>query len=468
MNKLVSKKKATTASALVFKNRQQRKLYCKLKNIDTIIMDRGIFFDINNIYGYNKYLKKLLIDLNNPSHSVNVDLNSETTIENISFLNYPMLDGITIPLETLDAKLGYCIFVTPSRTNIKKINILYNDKVNEIDLDENISWYRIDKELVNDEYVLTIKIGYNNDVKKIITYDKLGNKTIFYKNKVIENNKVIDLRKHIDSVSITYIDKLEPIDTFIITPEILKKIKLQAFKNLCINKFLILSDSNMKLNPNILEVEDVELSIYSNKIYLKDKNNEEMYVYLDDNEELKIIKKEIDKEYKFQCTDITSGVIIKHKNHLKFDLIINNKKFHINKIFINWYLNNKSNYDKKIIPYGYNLDDGYMNIFDYNENDLKVISDYIFDTLLEEIITHGLFENFDNQYKCYLKYLKHLENLRKKGFSYKALIYLHKNGYDNITGIKNKYRNIEDKELINTFNELGKKLIKRRNRNESK
>ena len=66
-----------------------------------------------------------------------------------------------------------------------------------------------------------------------------------------------------------------------------------------------------------------------------------------------------------------------------------------------------------------------------------------FDTLLEEIITHGLFENFDNQYKCYLKYLKHLENLRKKGFSYKALIYLHKNGYDNITGIKNKYEFIK-------------------------
>ena len=36
------------------------------------------------------------------------------------------------------------------------------------------------------------------------------------------------------------------------------------------------------------------------------------------------------------------------------------------------------------------------------------------------------------------------------------------NSFDNITGIKGNYRNIIDKESINSFNIVSKKLIKRK------
>lgn len=204
MNKLAKRYRFTTSSYLLGKNYTYKRLYCKLNNIDTIIMDKEIYFDCNNLYNGNKYLKNIIIDLNNPENFVSIDLGQKTTIENISYLNFPKLDGITIPLEVLDKGLGFTIFVAPDRTNIKKINLLNGENIEEINLDETVSWYKIKKIKENNENKLVINIGYINSDKKTITYDTLGNKNVFYETQTIKENDKVDLREYENTTIINY------------------------------------------------------------------------------------------------------------------------------------------------------------------------------------------------------------------------------------------------------------------------
>lgn len=230
----------------------------------------------------------------------------------------------------------------------------------------------------------------------------------------------------------------------------------------------------MLLNPIKLELYKVKMNIISirdrydklfNIVYIENFSDEnKTYVYLNENNELKIIASDklennstIDK-YKFIKKDDIAGIIIKYKKDLKFDLIINNKLFHINKVFINWYMNNTSEYDSKIIPFQYKH---YQNIYDIHIDGYKEIGEYIYDSLLESITEYSLFTNFKLDYNKYLKYQDYLKYLYNKGFSIKTLVYLHKHSFDNITGIKCTYRNIEDEELIDSLNNIAKKLIKK-------
>jgi len=409
---------------------------------------------------------------------VDISLDSYTSVKNISFLNYPKYEGITIPLDILEKRLCLRIFVTidNSLSKVNKINILNNKNNDEILLDNTIKWYEIIKE-GTDNNKLIIYLGYGKNEKKTIIYDSLGNKKIFYDKKNIDSKNILDLRKYSDCKMISY-NGYDKLDEFIITPNKLKNINILNIKNIFVKSFKILGDNNMLLNPNILELSNVKINVFSiksndsitNIIYLGDEYGKRSYIYLNEKNELKVIKEDNNKEYKFLYNENNSGVIIKHKKKLKYDLILNNKSYHINKMFVNWWLNNKSKYDRKIIPFEYIMfSKGNENIFDYGDANIEYISDYIFDTLLEEIIENNLCDNFDAKYLEYLAYINNLKILLHKGYSYRALIYLHKNGFDNITGIKNNIsRDIDDKELIDTFNNLGKKLIKRRDKNESK
>lgn len=481
MNELVRKNKSTTSSYLQGKNHTYKKLYCKLNNIDTIIIDNVTFFDYNNIYNGNKYLKNIIIDLNNPRNLVDINLNGKTTIENISYLNYPMLEGITIPLDVVNERLGISIFVDLESTFIKKINILNGENIEEINIDDTVSWYRINKIKLDDANKLNINIGYKNNDNKTIIYDISGNKSISYENQTIVNSDEIDLREYKNTNNITYNKKEyhKIIGTFILTPELLKNKDFKNFKYIFVDKLIIIDDSEMILNPFKLELNKVVFDIISkrstfgnklsNVIYIEKMNDEKAYVYINEDNELKIIDSEklknnnlIDK-YKFIKKEGNVGVIIKYKKDLKFDLIINNKLFHINKMFINWYLNNTTLYDEKIIPRECKLfSNGLENIYDYSKDNYKIINEYIFDSLLEQITEVRSLDDFNKMYKDYQYYIKHIKDLINKGYSYKSLVYLHKNCFDNITGIKGRYRNIEDKELIDSFNNISKKLIRRK------
>jgi len=485
MNKLVSKKRAITVSALREKSIKQRSLYCKFNNIDTIVMDCGIFFE--NIYDHNKYIKNLVIDLNNPENFVDINLRNENTIKNISFSNNPMLEGITIPLEVLKERLNFKILVFPDKNEIKKINLLNGENIEEINIDESIYNFQIENIITKGNKKLEIIIRYNNKDEKIILYDSLGNKHISFEKQTIKTDHKLDLRDYNDTTMIAYLNNTLPIEEMIITPEILKNKQFVNFENIIINNLKILDHNEMLLNPNIFELDNVKLDIIkthseykekiSNIMFLETNYHNKVYIYVDENNEIKIVeenklkeKSNIDK-YKFIKEEYSAGVLIKYKKDLKFDLILNNKLFHINKVFINWYLNNVTKYDTKIIPNNFFMfHNRNTNIYDLNIDEYKYISEYLFDNLLDDLTRCTLFDNFNKEYNKYLSYLNHIKYLHNIGYSYKALIYLHMHGFDNITGINNTlgYRNIEDKELIEEFNILGKKLIKRRNKNESK
>lgn len=478
MNKLFNNKRATTVSTLREKNIKQRSLYCKFNKIDTIIMDFGIFFE--NIYDNNKYIKNLVIDLNNPENFVDINLRKKNTIRNISFLNNLMLEGITIPLDVLKERLNFKIYVFPDKTDIKKINLLNRENVIEINIDESVYGFQIESIKSKDNKKLEIIIRYNNKDEKKILYDSLGNKHISFEKQTIKSDHKLDLRDYNDTTMIAYSDITLPIGELIITPEILKNKQFVNFKNICINTLKIMDHNEMLLNPNIFELDNVKLDIIkthseykekiSNIIFLETNDNNKKYIYIDENNELKIVEENKLKEnsnidkYKFIKGVYTAGVLIKYKKDLKFDLILNNKLFHINKVFINWYLNNKTKYDTKIIPNNFFMfHDRNTNIYDLNSDEYKYISEYIFDNLLDDLTRCTLFDNYNKEYDKYLNYLNHIKYLHDIGYSYKALTYLHMHGFDNITGINNtrRYRTIEDKELIEEFNNIGKKLIKR-------
>lgn len=451
-------------------------LLINYKKIDTVILDRDVFFNAENIIFNNKKLNTIILDLNNIENFIDVNLNSLTTIKNISFLNYPMFEGLTIPIDITNHQLGIDIWVSPEKTNIRKINILLENKVDEIIIDDDVDFYEIKKEKVdlnassfqinkkkcnND---LKIELYYKNDDKTIINYDKLGNKKVYHEELTINSNDSgsLDLRKYQKLKKIKY-SKDNNINKLILTSNVLKNKEFKEFYDICLDELLIFSDNEMKFEPCLYRASDVKLNIIKNTLILERLDNgDETYIYVDDTDKLKIIEPSENKKYKFLFNGNEVGIIINYKKDLKFDLIINNKNYHINKIFVNWWLNNKGFYDQKIIPNGYNYNDGYKTVFDYKEEDIKFINDYIFDYFLEELSSYGLYENFEYEYQKYLKYLKHLSDLINRGYSYKALLYLHKNNFNNITGIKNDYYNdLDDHELINVFNELGKKLTKK-------
>ena len=56
---------------------------------------------------------------------------------------------------------------------------------------------------------------------------------------------------------------------------------LNKFKNIHVNKFKILSSNDMKLDPTILELDDVKVSIYKNKSNYDDIMHNKIYIYND-------------------------------------------------------------------------------------------------------------------------------------------------------------------------------------------
>ena len=151
---------------------------------------------------------------------------------------------------------------------------------------------------MNEEKKLKIKIGYINDDIKIIYYDKLGNKSIEYENQTLTNEKNIDLRDYKDTKIINRPEKeyYDFTDKFIITPSILKEKELDNFKEININRFILMSDNEMEINPIKLELTNVILEIFSidekcNVLYLMEMNktNEEYHIYIDNDNKLNII-----------------------------------------------------------------------------------------------------------------------------------------------------------------------------------
>ena len=63
----------------------------------------------------------------------------------------------------------------------------------------------------------------------------------------------------------------------------------------------------------------------------------------------------------------------------------------------------------------------------------------------------------------YKKSINHIEYLKSRGFTNEAIEYLIENNYNNILGINQEFKeSYINCDIIETFNEVGKKLVKRR------
>lgn len=70
---------------------------------------------------------------------------------------------------------------------------------------------------------------------------------------------------------------------------------------------------------------------------------------------------------------------------------------------------------------------------------------------------------FENLYNEYNNRYNHIEYLLSQGFTDDGIEYLIRNNYNNILGINQEFKeSYLECDIIETFNELGKKLVKRR------
>lgn len=471
MNKLNTNKSITSSS-------YRKKKIKKVMNIDTIIFDDECSFEYN--YDYNN-IKNIIFDCNKIEGPVYIPSRLKYVVENISFVNYPILDGITIPIsliKTLKEK-RFNFESAISTSNIKKINILYDGYVEEILLDKKLCYFKVYTFTEDDNTKIKIELfeDYidiaNRNIRKII-FDSNGKQYDYYAKYFlnIKNNEDLDLRDYSNKRNIYLNDDITKLNKVTINISALKNITLHNFNKIEVGTLEIIDDNDMKLIPNNINISDVKIIIKNSNnsfaILAKNINTKEMkYIYLDNDNKLNIIDntnlKDIIDYIKYDYINEYLGLLIQYKGNLKFDLIINNKIYKIDKIFINWIMGNyyAIKFKEKIINKE-NLDK--KNIMELDKILLNDIKEEISDEIFGVIFYQMNLNEFVTLYELYEKYLKHLEYLKEKGFKNKTLYYLHKYNYDNITGVNERFDKeiLENKLVIESFNNLGKTLTKKK------
>ena len=366
MNKLNTSTSITSSS---YRNKKLK----KIKNIDTIIFDDECSFQYN--YNY-KNIKNIIFDYTKIIGNYYIPSSLKYVAYNISFINYPMLDGITIPFEVL--KIGKNIIFdfecSRATSNIKKINILYDNYIEEIPIYENITYYEINT--IIEENNPKIKIRFleefiNIDEKNIrnITFDSNGKKEDYYEKFFldIKNDEELDLRNYSNKKNLYLNEDITKLNKLIVSINTLKNTKLYNFNEIEVKNLEIIDDNEMKLIPKNINLNNVNITIKnSNNIFAilaeNIKTKKIKYIYLDNDNRLNVIdeKDKIDS-VKYTYSSDTLGMLIKYKGKSNLELIINNKIYIIDKIFINWIMGNyhaiklkekliiKENQDKKNI-----------------------------------------------------------------------------------------------------------------------
>lgn len=394
----------------------------------------------------------------------------DNNAENIYYEKEDNLGGITIPYEML-LKNHTSITIENEKveSNIKKLNILINDKILTFDIKDKMEKLEISLADVSGpkDKVMIISLNTNKEEIKYLI-DKNGEyierKKIYKISGDDIKDGVLDIRELI-SYNKIIADNLN-INTLIINKEYLENIdKLDFLKwnsknndNIKIEKLRIIDHDDMRLMPF-----DKTFLCYENRnLVSKAKYNyvclkieeEEVLIYLDDKNNIKIIKKsellknkDID-DVIFRFIDTVSSynhgrklslILVKYKNGM-YKVIDFDEIYDITEMFTNFVC----------------LKDGYLN---YDEKlSLKQENDWI------KIFNSGEFENYTfyrmiNDYEKYKKYLKKLNDI---GLSEDAINYLFNRNINSIL-LNDTDFNIEDlsEKEIDTFNELGEHYTKK-------
>ena len=185
---------------------------------------------------------------------------------------------------------------------IKEINILCKEDIAKIELDK--SFYNIHIEKYKNNVLIKTK---SQNIERWFIVDELGKITIENKKCIItENdiiNKILDLREFIDYKEIYFYNKIN-VDTLIVDNNVIKNIDkfkhinyadLGSGKRLSFKKIVVHENNDMKLflKENTFEVKNFLFGAGKNKyIYLKTNEDNEIVIFVDETDNIKIINKE--------------------------------------------------------------------------------------------------------------------------------------------------------------------------------
>lgn len=426
------------------------KMYLKSNKIDTIIHDIHSSINFNYISNNNE-IKNIIYDLENKN---NLIIEPSPNIKNISFLGYPMLEGITIPIDMIKNNCNISINGIAYSRNIKRINILINDEIKTFYINDTYNYFEIE---INSKIIIKLIENFedvNRVNKRTIIIDEKGIVNDCYPYYFYDKTK-LDLKEHLDKHKIIFDDDSEDLDEFIFDLKYLKNIKLKDFRQINVNKLKIIDKEDMKLIPNDMEYDDVQVTISDDNkaILIEDKYSTVTYIYFDEQNKINVIKdKEIFRYINFNFYNGHIGIIFK-KDKLVYEIFINNKKYIVDKKFIEWIIKDNDNCFQKFI-----YDKCKDKYIEYEELD-----NILENKLLGEILFGFGIGKFEELYDKYKNNINHIDFLKSQGFTNEAIDYLIKNNYNNILGINQEFKeSYINCDIIETFNELGKKLVKRR------
>lgn len=425
----------------------------KNRNIDTIILQQPLYWN-DEEYRYNELndIKNIIIDdkkfKTDKDNSINIVIQN-TRAENIYFKDQDNLGGLTIPIEYL--KQDICLkWFKDSTCNLKEINIIFQNKIENIQLDEGT--YEIELFVRNylennKSFILNIN-DKNNHIKyfgdSISGITEKTHEKYTYSNDDVKDG-ILDLTNISKKSRLINFLNLDA-DTVVIKKEDLfaRKFQYELDGKLNVNKLKIIDENEMKLNPEI-EVElDGLLDIYDIFITTCERNK---FIYLDINNEIKVIDREKlleDKnieDIEFIENKECELILIKYKNN-NYKVIDSDYEYLIDELFNDFlYLN--------------------INSYDFYDKEKPLLKNYINNNEWDKPFKDEIIDNniLGIIYDDYLKFIERIRKLKELGFKDEAIKYLIIKKYDNFVNVKSK--NLLDlkeisKDEIDLFNNLSK------------
>lgn len=319
--------------------------------------DCSILFDkYDNEHSNHDYINSLYINNLILERGCNAKIRY-TNAKNIYIENEINFGGITLPYTYMLKNNPYFEFSWNKEypSYINKINIIYENEDKTINI-KTININNVEKIIITVlEYTLKIAIE-NNNSKIEYSIDELGQERTKKTSSEISENDIKDntlnLSDYLDYESIYYNNfNTLNVDTLILDKECLKKLdKIKsAFTYIKFNNLKIIDSNEMKLFPQILNINKEEIDIINiledgnRNYYINIYGHDRKIIYLDKEENIKVYSKNdlmIDKrveEVKFYLEDVFKRginyplILIKYKNN-KHKLIMFDEEIIINKL----------------------------------------------------------------------------------------------------------------------------------------
>lgn len=425
----------------------------KHRNIDTIVLNELKYWDdVENTYDELKNIKTIIIDdkkIKNNAYSDNYVAIQNTRAENIYFKDQDNLGGLTINVEKarhdIDLK-----WYRERQCKLKEINLVFPTKTEKIILGNNIISIHLVSYFLENELKFSLaiednkqKTNYSGNINSGIIEKEYGFYTYTSDN---VKNDILDLREFEKAEKI-YCYNIN-VDTLLITKNILfgDIFKQQFDEKLSINKLKIIDENEMKLNPEIEVNFEGLIEIYD---YFITDGEKTKFIYLDRNDDLKIIYKdkllenENIEDVEFIVNSDCELILVKYKNKT-CKIIDKYNEYIIDELFGDFlYLN--------------------INSYDFYEEEIPHLKLYITNKEWDKPFKDKILDNniLGTIYDDYLKFIERIKELKKLGLKDKAIKYLISRKYDNL--INTKSRNILDikeikKDEIELFNFISENI----------